>query len=134
VSRYYGPIARIEGDRERERRRKGREADRERKRKAWLASPAGQEHLARKARRLERQKTCCVCGTPTPPAGISGAAGCCSWECAAVHWLYLDELEQARREGMPVAEWRAGPGAEHHADYLDRKARRAIAAQAVVKP
>lgn len=129
MSQYRGAIARINGDRERARRKDAREAGRERRRKAWLASPAGKEHLARKARRLERQKTCCVCGAPTPADQLPGAPGCCSWECAAVHWLYLDELEQARREGMPVALWRRGPGAQEHARYLKLKAERCAIAK-----
>jgi hypothetical protein len=126
VSQYYGAVARARGDRLRAKRKKQRDAERERRRKAWLASPEGKQYLERQARRVERQKTCRVCGRPMPAAAVS--AGCCSWECAAVHWLWLDELEEARRAGLPVAQWRLGPGAEEHARYLRLKAeRRALA-------
>jgi hypothetical protein len=131
MSQYYGALARARGDRLRAKRNAQREAERERRLKAWLASPEGKKYLACKARRVERQKTCCVCGLPVTAVAVS--AGCCSWECAAVHWLRLDELEEARRAGMPVAEWRRGPGADEHARYLNLRAERLAAASHGVK-
>jgi hypothetical protein len=121
------------GDRFRAQRKKARQAEYERRRNAWLASPAGKEFLARVARREEREKYCCVCRTPVPADrtelvdGVRTAlppGGYCSWGCAVVRWLYLDELEAARRAGMPVAEWRSGPGADEHARYLNLRAER----------